>query len=66
MIKIHRVSITGRDLGLQPYEQKMWLYKGLNTKTQMFCEIITDRPIKKEANKYVKDLIKTKLLKDKK
>lgn len=64
MIKIHRISITGRDLGLLPYEQKMWLYKGLNTKTQMFCEIITDRPIKKEADKYVKDLIKTKLLKD--
>lgn len=64
MIKIYRIPIIGRDLGLLPYEQKMWLYKGLSTNTQMFCEIITDRPIKKEADKYVKDLIKTKLLKD--
>lgn len=61
MIKIEKVLADNRLLGICGDEEWYYLYKGLNTETNMYCEVIAckeDIDKNKKFEKQVRDRVK--------
>lgn len=56
-IKIESFSMLGGELGLEPKDKIVWLYKALDTKTNRYLGVVVDtpnRPDKKTEEKIYK------------
>lgn len=45
-IKIESFSVLSGEIGLEPKDHPIWLYKALDTKTNKYIDVIVDTPNK--------------------
>ena len=61
MIKIKKVFVFGGEIGVLPMLEEFYLYKGLDTKNNIFAEVIAKKSEvdgSKQFEKQIKDRIK--------
>ena len=61
MIKIEKVFVLGGEIGIKPMLEEFYLYKGLDTKSKIYAEVVAKKSEvdgSKLFEKQIKDRIK--------